>query len=237
MNICKSVGIIGLALLIFALPGFAQSKFQAGARFILGYPQGVFNDFVDQTELGGAGYITYNIPHTPLSAGISLNALVYGHESRVEPFSSTIPDVIVDVSTTNLIIMSHLMFRLQAPEGRLRPYADALIGFSHLRTDTRVKCQESFETDTIARTTQISDTVFSYGAGAGCLIEVYSTYPRKDSGNFSIYVDLGARYLKGGEAEYLTEGSIYVYDDYVEHVVSVSRTDLLAFQIGVALIF
>ena len=54
----------------------------------------------------------------------------------------------------------------------------------------------------------------------------------------AVYIDLGARYLMGGEAEYLKKGSIIlVDDDEVEYEVSKSTTDILTVHLGVMLTF
>jgi hypothetical protein len=51
------------------------------------------------------------------------------------------------------------------------------------------------------------------------------------------FIDLRVRYIFGGRAEYLTEGSILVDDQEVTYLVYESRTDLLTFQIGFGMNF
>ena len=41
----------------------------------------------------------------------------YGSEKREEPWSMTIPDVFVDVKTTNDLLAAHLFLRLQPADG------------------------------------------------------------------------------------------------------------------------
>jgi hypothetical protein len=52
-----------------------------------------------------------------------------------------------------------------------------------------------------------------------------------------VLIDFRIRYLFGGEATYLKEGSITVSDGAVEIDARRSRTDLLTYQLGVSFNF
>ena len=52
-----------------------------------------------------------------------------------------------------------------------------------------------------------------------------------------MFADVGARYLKGGKARYLKEGSIRREDGRVLYDVEEATTDLLAINIGVTVQF
>ena len=56
----------------------------------------------------------------------------YGSDEHIESISETIPELEVKVRTTNNITMPHLVLRAQPREGKVRPYADALVGFKYL---------------------------------------------------------------------------------------------------------
>lgn len=230
----KMIGAIALIALLFTSVGYAQTHFQAAINFTLAIPQNEFKDNVDQTGLGGSGYFTYKLPEVPLSVGLSLGFIIYGSETREEPFSSTIPDVLVDVTTRNYIFMCHLLFRLQPPEGNLRPYLDGLIGFNYLWTETGIYDQSSLGHSEIASSVHLDDFVISYGAGGGVMIRVYEHEAKMP---FSIYIELGARYLKGGKAEYMKEGSISQENGDVIYEISQSTTDLITAHIGVSFAF
>ena len=62
---------------------------------------------------------------------------------------------------------------------------------------------------------------------------------KKDSGQnpFVIFVDLGARFIKGGEAEYLHEGSIRRDGDRLIYDIQMSNTDLISAQLGFSFAF
>jgi len=225
-----------IALLAVSL-GYAQQPFQASAYFSLGFPQSEFRNNVDQIGYSGVGHFAYNFRNSPFLVGISLGILVYGSETRAEPFNTTVPDVMVDVTTTNNIFLCHFLFRVQPSKGKLRPYLDGLIGFNYLFTDTRVHSQKFAEGDPIASSNIYNDIAFSYGAGGGLMIQVFSKKRSKKSGSFAMYVDMAVRYLKGGRAEYLIEDSIRLEDDRVVYDVYRSATDLVTGYIGVSFSF
>ena len=136
--------------------------------------------------------------------GLEVGFMNYGSSDRREPFSTTIPDVFVRVSTTNNFILGHAILRLQPNAGVFRPYIQGMVGFNYLFTDTKIE-NENNAGQEVASSTNLSDGAFSYGGGAGLMFLVY----RPNDGTVSdIFVDLGARYVFGGEAEYLKEGSI-----------------------------
>ncbi|MDZ7319576.1 MAG: hypothetical protein ONB11_10500, partial [candidate division KSB1 bacterium] len=73
--------------------------------------------------------------------------------------------------------------------------------------------------------------------GAGLMIRVYQGKKENSEGFYSINVDLGARYLFGGEAAYLKKGDIKRLNNQVIFTPSRSTTDLLMTNIGVTFNF
>lgn len=237
MKNVKFIVFIVFVILSLVSFGYTHELFQASANFSLGFPQNEFKDNVTQIGFSGVGHFVYNFRNSPISMGLSLGYLVYGSETREESFSLTVPDVLLKVTTSNNIFLCHFLFRVQPPKGRLRPYLDGLIGLNYLYTNTRVLSQRSSEDNPIARTNIYNDLVFSYGAGGGLMIEVLSKKKEKKEGFFVMYIDLSARYLKGGRAEYLKKGSIYLENDQVLYDVNRSTTDLVSGNIGVSFSF
>lgn len=231
-----------LALLAFGIlfisTASAQSRprIDGGISFSIGNPVGEFGDNIDSPGFGGRIWGGVGPANSPVVVGADLGFLVYGRERRTEPFSTTIPDVTVDVVTSNNIVNGHLFFRLQPPGGSFRPYADGLVGFKYLFTDTRIK-NEGFDDEDIARSTNFDDAALSYGLGGGVQVRVWGAGPARGEGPSGVYIDLGARYLFGTQAEYLKEGSIRREGTNVTFDVTESETDLLVFQIGVGLKF
>ena len=232
------ISIFMFLLLTFGA-AISQPMFHAELKFTGGFPRGEFKDNVDKTGLGATGTFFYNIEQKPLAIGASLGFLVYGHDTRTEPFNSDIQDVTVDVTTTNNILLGHLVLRAQSPEGlgggAIIPYFDAMFGFHYLFTETQVKDSGAFGED-IASTTNYDDFTMSYGGGGGFMVRVYDS-SQDAEGLEAIYLDFGAHFLQGGEAEYLKEGDIERTDGTVTYHPSKSETDLLNFFLGVAFYF
>jgi len=237
MDKIKSFGAICFIVLFFTSLVYARAPFQVSANFSLGFPQNEFKDIVDKIGISGTGHFAFNFPRSPFLVGVSLGYLVYGSETREEPFSATVPDVLVDVTTINSIFMCHFLFRIQPPEGKLRPYLDGLIGFNYLTTNTGVSSQNEIGYDSVLSSNILNDFALSYGAGGGLMIQVYRNKERRKKGPLAVYIDIGICYLKGGRAEYLIEGAIRLENDRVLYDSNLSRTDLLTGHIGVSFVF
>ena len=70
------------------------------------------------------------------------------------------------------------------------------------------------------------------------MICVYAS-PRRPNRprDFAIYVDLGARYLKGGNTEYMIEGSLISEGDDLILEVYESTTDIITLHFGISFSF
>jgi len=237
MKILK-LGFFLCLLLSMTLPGIAQTRFQTGVFFGLSSPQGEFGEYATQLSYGGAINFTYHLPDSLISLGAVLDYSIYGYESWEEPLSLTLADIWVDVSTYNAMFMGHFIVRLQPNQGYIRPYLDGLFGFKHLRTDTRISDADNYGDDDIGTTNHLSDTALSYGAGAGVMLPLFMKINRHSRRSFfSIALDLGVRYLKGGRAEYLIEGAIDSQNDRLIYNVSQSYTDLFTAYLGLTFSF
>jgi hypothetical protein len=227
--------LILLSLFLSAL-AYSGEKFQASADFTLGFPRGAFNENIGHSGLGGSGYFGFKFKKSPFSIGLSFSVLVLGSQTRVESFSSAIPDVEVDVTTRNYILMAHLVLRIQPPAGGLRPYAEGLLGFSYLWTETGVY-DRGWGNSAIASSVNQSDFTWSAGAGGGLMIRIYEKKTNRGKAGFGIFIDVGARYVLGGRAEYLSEGGIIEGGGRLVYDTHLSRTDLLTTKIGLSFVF
>lgn len=231
----KKCAIISLVVLIMVMPStpvFCMGPFHGDLNFVVAVPQGEFDRELDNDGYGLSGRFSYAIPNSFVSFGGSLGYLMYGSETREEPFSTTIPGVTVEVKTTNSVVTGHLFLRAQVPADIVRPYVDGLVGVHHLRTDTRIRGEDYEE---IASSNNFNDTSLSYGGGGGVMLRVYHG-PRGTRG-LEVLIDAGAHYLKGGEAEYLEEGSIERNGPDISYQVSESNTDMVLIYFGVSVVF
>ena len=222
--------LFAVSIILLGMSSAVQAqRFQAGADFSTAVPLGTFKDNVINNGYGVSGNFLIRIGSLPLLAGIDLGTVRYGSTSRREPLGPTIPEVTVKVQTNNNIFLNHFLLRLQPREGRVRPYADGLIGLKYLSTSTSVSDTRGGEA--IASTKNFSDTAFSYGYGGGLQVRLART------ARSEILFDSKIHYLRGGRAEYLREGSIRQVDGGLVFDVFSSRTDIIGLQFGVTFHF
>jgi len=225
---------------IFAVPpSYAQHR--AEINLLGAFPQGEFMDKIDN-GFGISGGYTYgfgNVSPIKLRVGGDLGYIVYGRETRTEPFSTTIPDVTVDVETMNNIVQYGLVAKLASEEGSIRPYIQGRAGFSYFYTETKIK-NESWDDDDkeIASSKNFSDTTTYAAFGGGVLIPVWQQTDAS-KGKLTVSVDLRFQYVWGNTAEYLKKGSIHrdTTTGKVAYDISESKTDMTCLHIGVAVDF
>jgi hypothetical protein len=216
-------------------PLLAQ-KFDVGADFQVGLPQNQFRDNIDEEGYGLCGQFGYFLGDSPIMIGADVGFVNYGTEKRYEPFSDTIPEVTVEVRTTNNILMFHGFVRLQPQEGAVRPYVEGLAGFKYLFTRTSVS-DYSWD-ETIASYTNYDDLAGSWGVGAGVDIRLWESHQQKGRGIYDVSLTVGAKYLWGPEAEYLKKGSISQNENGdLTYLVMRSKTDMLTPRVGIRMRF
>jgi hypothetical protein len=212
------------------VPGSRQpAPFQAGIG-----AQGTASVGDFATHVDGAGgvlaHLDMGLADSVFSVGGEIAYLIYGDESREVALDSLIPDIpgaAVKVNTENAMVLLHARLRAQRRTGRWRPYADGLFGFNNIFTTTSIECSESSCPSGGPDATNSRDYVPSYGGGAGVMIG-FRPSPR------SLRLDLSVRYLRGGEARYLTEGAIHRENGQAIFHFTRSRTDMITVYIGIA---
>ena len=226
-----TVLIMALATIAVLAPfASAQTNFAGGLYFNAGFPQGDFKDQIDRNAYGLSGQFFYAPSKSPLAIGLEIGWMNYGNETRREPFSTTIPDVQVEVKTSNNIAQFFFVLRGQTPTGPIRLYGDALVGLNYLFTETKIS--DIGDGEKVASSTNQDDAVFAYGFGGGLQVPVYSGLI-KNKKPLVILIDAGLRYIWGGEAEYLKEGSIRREDGVVTYDLIKSNTDMMRLHVGV----
>ncbi len=137
----------------------------------------------------------------------------------------------LDVSTWYNFLSANLIIRMQPPSSSFQPYIEFIAGFNYLFTDTSL----DFDDDEIEddSNVELDDFASNIGLGGGVMIPLIS--PEDLAGG--LYLDVNARYLFGGKAEYLKSGSLDYYDGEVKFDKYNSRTDNFSFRIGIGVRF
>jgi|SRR5262245_30055122 len=222
LSVCLLAMLIGEATIVQAQ---AQTKdhVQLGVYFLTVVPRGEFSENLTNNSYGAGVQGLVRIGSSPFLVGGDLALVIYGYESRRDP---TIPD---RVTTSNFIFVPHFVVRAQPRSGFIRPYVDGLIGLKYLWTETSIP--DISVDEGAVNDINLSDTAFSYGVGGG--LQISPTKERESR----FMLDIGVRYLRGGRAEYLREGSIREVNGTLVYDVFSSRTDVLAVQVGVTVHF
>jgi hypothetical protein len=116
---------------------------------------------------------------TPIMIEADIGYLKYGTENHREYFNDTIPEISLDVKTTNNILMLHGFARVQPQQGPVRPYFEGLYGFKYLFTRTSII--DNWYDEPIASSTNYSDLAGSWGLGAGVDLRLWNG-PKQSTG-------------------------------------------------------
>jgi hypothetical protein len=243
----RSAFVVSL-LLTVALPvaAFAQPEgpnLFSGALTISS-PRGEFDDNTDTGFGFTASYLRSITGNRVVGVGISGSFLSYGSARRRAPLSNTIPDITVDVETSNNTAFVLGLLEVRVP-GRIQPYVQATGGGGFFYTTTSL---EDTRTDqVIISDTNQSDATWVWGGGGGLRFRVWESTPDPaqeaargpDLSRSRLYADLGVRYLKGNEVEYLKEGSLVTDDGEfdIDPRLARSEIEVVQYQIGVSVTF
>jgi hypothetical protein len=233
----KKLYLLSATIILLTQLSFAQEG-NFGLQFTLAVPQGSFADNVKQVGPGLSLNGGYRFKNTPVTLGAELGFSNFGIDRRTVPWSTTIPDLKVNVDNNYNLAQVFFLTRIGSPNGSFRPYVEGLVGLNYFFTETTVSSRGGANAgEPIASDTNYDDTTFAYGIGGGFKIEVYN-FRGGSIGNGDIpakkgYLNLSARYIRGGEARYLTKGSITISDQsQVIYNPSTSRTDMVVFALG-----
>jgi hypothetical protein len=199
----------------------------AGVAFHVADPVGDFDRYVD-AGVGVDAHLVWTVDQSRIfGLRLDLGFVQYGNERKRVPLSPTIGGrIMVDVNTSNNILLFGVGPQIMAPSGMVRPYVNGAVGLAYFATQSSVSGTSN--DDAFASTTNFDDATFSWNGGGGILIPV-----RK--GMRPIMIDLGVKYHGNGEARYLREGSI---EDNTDGSISFtpirSQTNLLTYQLGVS---
>jgi hypothetical protein len=198
-----------------------------GAHLVYARPVGEFHSYVKH---GGGLNLNLVVPVTvgnPFALRADGGFIVYGSERQRVCFSGTVGcRVQLDLTTTNSIVYVNAGPQLMLPEGAVRPYVNTAIGFSYFGTSSQVEGTGG-GSNPFAHTTNFSDITFSWAGGGGLLVQLAS-------GRTPVHLDVGARYVRNGQVEYLKKGDI---EDHPDGSITLhptrSQANLVNVQLGV----
>jgi hypothetical protein len=165
----------------------AGRRFQIGAGGLFGHPSGELGDVVGWT--GGVGFeFAYRVRNAPLLLGFEGQLQQYSTVSTLGIVSGVSPPAVIDGPTAVATFGGYFLTRLQRHGGRIRPFADGVIGL------VCSVCGDDKKTATIKNRT------LGIGLGAGVSVRWGHN---KDNGDI-FGLDLRLRYKHAGPANYLT---------------------------------
>jgi hypothetical protein len=227
------------------VPSFAQPEGPntVSGALTISTPRGEFDDNTDTGFGFTGGYLRSLTPNRVVGIGVSGSFLSYGSARRRAPLSNTIPDITVEVETSNNTAFVLGVLEIRVP-GKIQPYVQATGGGGFFYTTTSL--QDTRTDEVIISDTNQSDGTWVWGGGGGLRVRVWETTPdpgeaAKDpeASRARLYVDLGVRYLKGNEVEYLKEGSLVTDEGEfdIDPRLARSEIELVQYQIGVSVTF
>jgi hypothetical protein len=236
-----------LLTILLAVPAVAAAQHQATIGLSITDPRGQFDRNTD-TGFGFTGAYLYALtPNRSVAIGATGTLQTYGSVDRRAALSGTIPDITVDVETDNQTFFFQGLLQLKAPTGVVQPYIQGTGGFGWFFTRTSI--DDPLTNVTILSDTNQDDGTWIWGGGGGLLIRVYEGQPRPGFSGGQLqegvrdpmraYIDLGARYMKGNEVEYLREGSLVTDDGEldIDRRLARSEIELIQYQIAVTFEF
>lgn len=206
--------------------------FQLNGHLQAGFPMEGFAGRQEKDGLGFGGQMLFQLERgRPLFVGLEGSMLYLDKEkfrfTVVEDGQSTDYRLV----TNSNIFMGHGLLRFKPfTSSWMQPYADGLVGLKKLYTRTRLIDESQDPEEVVEAETDLSDTAFSYGLGAG--LQIYlSDFP-------TVLADIRVAYLPGENASYYTRRADA--PDPVEDPLDVfeetsSPTALLMIQLGVTL--
>jgi len=166
-------------------------------RFIAGVPQRDFKQITGDLGYGASGSVRVPLREIPLQMGVDFGFLFFDGATR--EFG---PDAEATVRYDTNVSMAHVIGRYYLHEGTYSPYIDGLVGVKYLFTDARVTRRVLPNLAPVTGA-DLNDWAFSYGAGAGLDVALFSE-ARRFWFN-ALLMSAGARYLFGTEADCIAE--------------------------------
>jgi hypothetical protein len=226
-------------LLSSAVLSFGQLPDSRGiSGYFLGglFPAGAFNEHVSQEGFMLGAFSGKMLWNAPVYVGVELSFGIYGYAHRHE-FLDGIPEVRLDVETLNYLVQALLFLRVEPRKGAIRPFVEGLAGSSYLFTETTIRGHQ-FPWNAIASDTNFDDFAMSAGAGGGLAIHLdRGRVQSPDRPRRETLIEIKVRYMAGGRAKYLKQGSIVVEGNEFTFTVDQSATSFITAQAALSFSF
>jgi hypothetical protein len=222
-----------LAMLLSPLAAQGQARYTVGVSGLYGQPLGQFGDNV-RRGFGFEGMGTVGLDSRGIfSLKAELGWIRLARKS--EPFitDNGFDFVELESETTSGVLILGAGPQLAVPFGPLRPYAGGTIGFARFATNTSINLpaneSSTGQKETLYEETVSSDFILSLTASGGVRFEL----PFMGRG---ILADLGARWHRNGEAEYVSsEGVVYNGSGRPTITPTRSEADFLVYRLGIVI--
>ena len=205
LSLLSVVGLLLLGPAAAAQPApYGPPRGHVGISFLIGDPVG---EFAENAEAAFGAEFSGRLAMDPLgrvSIRGDLRFMVYGHASRQICIDEVECRVQGQLRTSNNVFFGGIGPELALPTRWARPYVHAFLGFGYFNTTSSL--QNHWDRDGIFGTETFGDGTLSWGAGWGLEVNVRR-------GRAPISLNLGARYHRQGEMEYLAEGDFVVNPD------------------------
>ena len=218
---------------VVGLPDCPPPRFWAGIALDVAQPIGDFREHADVSVGVNFNGIVLTAPGSPLGLLISGGFISYGNEDERILVSDGFFGFYGDLETSNSYGHLQAGLELGLRQGALRPYVGATAGLGYFSTSQSINVDNDDPNDPDGRTEVWSeqlqnDAVLATTGLAGLRISLGSL-------RSPWTIDVGARYVRNGEAEYVEEGGVTQNDNGTYDVaVTRSRADFVAYTLGVS---
>jgi hypothetical protein len=240
-----------ILLMLVGSSSVSLAQHEGGERqfeinMVWGHAQSSFEDNLSRPMPGIVFSLGGRTPDLPLVLSSEIGWMSYGFDNFLElQFPSTtntvLPPSVVNVNTKNSILLTHLVARVIPFEGVIAPYVEGLVGFKFISTNIGIESEILYNEDSdiiindddrILTSSQNKSIALSYGVGAGINIQIFEGKLGFHNAKSTIFLHVGAQYLFGSKADYLTEKSIQPIANTVTFEKVESETDMLIPKFG-----
>jgi Outer membrane protein beta-barrel domain len=216
--------IFGGALLLAAAAAQGQSRaippIGGGVRGINAQPIGEFKRYVQDDWGVGGDFRWFPGSQKVVSLRTDAGVLIYGRQTTRECFGTGCR-INVDITTSNNIFSGLAGPELQVPSGPIRPYVNAMAGWTVFWTQSSADGQNGGES--VFQTTNLRDNLFTSAVGGGVRIPLANR----------VSLDFNARRNFNGRARYLTRDS-FGDGSNTTPLVRESEVNMWTYAIGVS---